>query len=263
MKKSFLVFVLTVFLQNSSFAQEAPKLSGIMQGDAPAAILNDKIVAVGESVDGFRVIEVGADYVDCEGRRGVVRLMLPQAQAASKKTSVSGSKPAGATPPSMPVAASSPSTPALSSNQAKAEKYLAKSFDYLKQADAVVKTPLLFERVFDKSIELCEAAETEAQNALRSAVGNDAKAGIANHIEKVRKAKNDIAKEKANFNMRIRSYIAAKQVVAGMTQRDVTSSWGQPLMRNRDGNLEKWVYKDNYGNQKELAFQEGILVSYQ
>lgn len=43
-----------------------------------------------------------------------------------------------------------------------------------------------------------------------------------------------------------------------MTQQNVNSSWGPPLMRNRDGEVEKWVYQDNSGYQKELVFKGGF-----
>ena len=56
--------------------------------------------------------------------------------------------------------------------------------------------------------------------------------------------------------------IAAHQIITGMTMRDAVSSWGPPLMQNRDGDVVKWVYQDNNGYQKELVFKDGILVGY-
>ena len=88
------------------------------------------------------------------------------------------------------------------------------------------------------------------------------RAGIKDHIDKIYKAKQMIIKEKADFSTRVRSVISAHQVFSGMTQRDVISSWGSPLMQNRDGGVEKWVYQDNNGYQKELVFKDGVLVSF-
>ena len=61
MKNPFFVFIFIFVLHSSACAQEVPKLSGIMQGEAPTAILNDQILAVGDETGGFRVVEIGSD----------------------------------------------------------------------------------------------------------------------------------------------------------------------------------------------------------
>ncbi len=258
MKNSFLVFVFLLLLQISAYAQEVPKLSGIMQGDAPTAILNDQILAVGDETNGFRVIEIGPDYVVCEGKRGVVRLSMDDEGSTKEKPKTK--KTQAAAPVKAPAATAAQGT--TLEMQAKARKYLDRSVEYLKEADKLLKSPFVFEWLYAKAIDLCEAADREAQLALRSVTEDALKMGIIEHIGKIRKAKEMIAQEKANFSTRIRSMISARQVATGMTQRDVTSSWGQPLMRNRDGAVEKWVYQDGNGYQKELVFKDGILVSF-
>lgn len=258
MKISFLVFVLIVLVHSSACAQEVPKLSGIMQGDSPTAILNDQILAVGDETNGFRVVEIGYDYVVCEGKKGLVRLSMAQEDSAKEKPKTKKSQ--AAVPARAPAAAAAQGmNPQM---QQKAAQFLEKSIDRLKEADKLLRSPFVFERLYDKAIELCDAADREAQSAMRSVTGDTPKAGIANHIEKIRKAKTAIVKEKAEFSTRMRSLIASRQVATGMTQRDVTSSWGQPLMQNRDGTLLKWVYQDANGYQKELVFKDGILVSF-
>lgn len=258
MNNPILIILFVVSFQLSVFAQEAPKLSGIMQGDSPSAIINDKFVTVGETVDGYRIVEIGEDYVQCEGVRGALRLSLAQPEASkdrSKKQKAAASAPV---PPA--VAASAQGT--QQQMQLKAAKFLERSIDHLKEADRLLKSPLVFERLYAGAIEMCDAADREAQSAMRSVTGDTPKAGIANHLQKIRKAKEAIVKEKAEFTTRIRTLIAAKQVATGMTQRDVVSSWGAPLMQNRDGTLEKWIYQDANGYQKELVFKDGILVSF-
>lgn len=259
MNKLFLALILAVLVHNSACAQEVPKLSGIMQGDVPTVILNDQILAVGDETNGFRVVEIGPDYVVCEGKRGVVRLSMAD-EGQTKEKPKSKKAQTAAAPVKAPAAAATQGT--SRDMQAKARKYLDNSVGYLKEADKLLKSPFVFERLYAKSIELCEAADREAQSALRSVTEDALKMGIVEHIGKIRKAKEMIVQEKANFSTRIRSMISARQVATGMTQRDAASSWGQPLMRNRDGDVEKWVYQDDNGYQKELVFKDGILVSF-
>lgn len=259
MKNLFLVFVLIVLVSRNACAQEVPKLSGIMQGDVPTAILNDQIVAIGDEAGGFRVLEIGPDYVVCEGKRGTVRLGMADEGSAKEKTK-SKKAQAAAAPVKAPAATAAQGT--TREMQAKARGYLDRSVEYLKEADKLLRSPFMFEWLYAKAIDLCEAADREAQMALRSVTEDALKMGIIEHIGKIRKAKELIVQEKANFNTRVRSLIAERQLITGMTQRDVVSSWGQPLMRNRDGAVEKWVYQDDKGHQKELVFKEGILVSF-
>lgn len=260
MKQTLIVLILVFLVQPDLSAQGSPKLSGIMQGETPTAIINDQILAVGEETDGCRVVEIGADFVVCEAKKGTVRLMLAQAQD-DLKADKGKSKTVSASPVvEAPVAAAAQGT--TQQMQARARKSLDKSIEYLKEADALLKSPFMFEWLYAKAIDLCEQADREAQSALRSVAEDAVKQGVNTHIEKIRKAKEMIVKEKANFNTRIRALIAARQLITGMTQRDVVSSWGQPLMRNRDGELEKWIFQDGNGHQKELVFKDGILVGF-
>lgn len=258
MNNSIAIIVFVVFLQLSVFAEEAPTLSGIMQGDSPSAIINNKFVTVGETVDGYRIVDIGADYVQCQGQRGIVRLSMAQEDSTKEQSKTKKSQ--NAAPVKAPAATAAQGT--TREMQAKARKYLDRSVEYLKEADKLLRSPFMFEWLYAKAIDLCEAADREAQLALRLVTEDALKMGIIEHIGKIRKAKELIVQEKANFNTRIRSMISARQIVTGMTQRDVVSSWGQPLMQNRDGTLEKWVYQDANGYQKELVFKDGIMVSF-
>jgi|CXWL01.1.fsa_nt_gi hypothetical protein len=256
----FCFVVLCLSLCPSVFADDALKLSGIMNGVRPTAIVNDQIVAVGDSIDGFQVFEIGADYVVCQNKKGNVELRLKQDDVAvvkPKAVSLNTVVPKDIKAPEVSKTQSTNNREDL-----QARKYLDRSIEYLKQGDALLKSPLAFERLYSKAADFCDNADREAQAAFRSVTGEAFRAGIKEHIDRVRQAKQAILKEKANFNTRVKSMIAAHQIITGMTQRDAVSSWGAPLMQNRDGGVEKWVYQDNNGYQKELVFKDGILVGY-
>lgn len=241
-------------------ADENFKLSGIMNGSAPSAIINDKIVGVGDNVDGCRITEIGADHVVCQTPAGTVNLQLNEGGAA--EPAAKAQTPAVNRPPKAKSMIASSNNAADGPADTEARKHMERSMAFLKQGDELLKSPMVFERLYSKAAELCDESDREAQIAFRSATGEAMQAGIRNHIEKVRRAKQIILKEKADFNTRIRSLVAARQILTGMTQQNVNSSWGPPLMQNRDGELEKWVYQDNSGYQKELVFKGGILISF-
>ena len=141
-------------------------------------------------------------------------------------------------------------------------RYMDRSVAYLKDADELLKVSLVSERVYTKAAELCDLADREAQQVFRFSTGDQVRLNVKNHIDKVRQVKNAILKQKADFTTHIRSLVAEHQIKTGMTVRDVAFSWGPPLMQNRDGQSEKWVYQDNNGYQKELIFRDGILIGY-
>ena len=255
-RKLLFLILMTVMSSGLVVADQSLRLSGIMNGEEPTAIINDQILAVGDSVEGVRIIEIGSDFVKCHGAQGTFELKL--------NTSALVSKPK--VPANSSIVATKDVKPSsIKSNSAKdlqARTSLNQSLELLKQADTLLKSPLVFERLYVKSAQLCDEAEREAQTAFR-VVNDDAfRLAIKQHIDKVRQAKEMILKEKANLATHIRSLIAAHQIKTGMTSRDVSSSWGPPLMRNRDGQLEKWVYQDNNSNQKELVFRDDILIAY-
>ena len=75
-----LTFVVVIYAMAN--ADEGFNLSGIMNGSAPSAIINDKIAGVGDNVDGCQILEIGADHVVCQGPGGIVNLRLKEAAAA-------------------------------------------------------------------------------------------------------------------------------------------------------------------------------------
>lgn len=261
------MFVVLIAVSNFCplvFAEDGPKLSGIMNGPQPGAIINDQIVRVGDSLDGLRVVEIGADYVLCQTSKGKIELRLHEAETVEKTNKALGTKqPRGANSVKSAAAIQAPApAPTSGSKDLKARKSLNRSIEYLKEGDALLKSPLVFERLYAKAASLCDDADREAQAAFRAVADDALRLGIKEHIDRVRQAKQKILNEKSNFNTRVRTLISAHQLMTGMTQRDVVSSWGQPLMQNRDGGLEKWIYQDNNGYQKELVFKDGIMVSF-
>ena len=68
------------------FAEESLKLSGVMNGSTPTAIINDKIVAAGDIIDGYRIVEIGVGHVICQGKGGTINLYLKESTAPQNKT---------------------------------------------------------------------------------------------------------------------------------------------------------------------------------
>lgn len=255
-----LTFVVVIYAMAN--ADEGFNLSGIMNGSAPSAIINDRIVGIRDNVDGCQILEIGADHVVCQGPGGIVNLRLKEAAAAQAPAAAKNETSKPVAKPAKQV--NSPAGKSIEDGPAdvQARKLMERSVVFLKEGAELLRSPMMFERLYAKAAELCDEADREAQGAFRLASGDALKAGIKNHIDKVRQAKDIILKEKADFNTRIRSLVSAKQILTGMTQQNVNSSWGPPLIRNRDGEVEKWVYQDNSGYQKELVFKGGILVSF-
>lgn len=261
-KLLFCFFALLLFSSlNVSFAEDL-KLSGIMNGQNPTAIINDQVVAVGDSVSGVQIIEIAADHVVCQGpkEQWVLRLNEEGNSAAPRPKVVAQEKPK--TSSNDHVNQEPETSNANDPKNVQSRRALDQSIELIKQADALLKSPVVFERLYSKAAEVCDEADRQAQNAFRQAGDDALRVSIKKHIDRVRKAKQSVLKEKADFNTHIRTLISSHQIKTGMTARDVVSSWGNPLMQNRDGEVEKWVFQDNNGYQKELVFKDGILVGY-
>lgn len=261
---SFLIklFAAVVMFFPVVFADEVLKLSGIMAGDKPTAIINDQIVAVGDWVGDIEIKAIAADHVICQGKQGRFELRLN----VSDSPVITSNKAAAIASQAKNVSQQNKVQPSGNSAPApvpvKVRRYLEQSLEYLKQADELLKSPLVSERLYTKAAHLCDLADKEAQQTFRFASSDEVRKNVKAHIDKVRRVKGTILAKKSDFATHIRSLIAARQIKTGMTSRDVTSSWGPPLMQNRDGQLEKWAYQDANGRQKELIFRDGILIGY-
>jgi hypothetical protein len=219
-------------------------------------------VSVGDTVSGIRILEIASDHVVCQDSQRQWVLSLAQEKKATElpKTSILNKWKTNS--PSADIPAQPPTRAADDHSNIEARRSMEKSMEILKQGDALLKSPLIFERLYTKAADLCDEADRQAQNAFRLAKDEAFRVGVKKHIDRVRLAKQMILKEKADYNTRNRSLISAHQVRTGMTSRDVVSSWGAPLMQNRDGQVEKWVYQDQNGYQKEMVFKDGILIGY-
>ncbi|MBL8013319.1 MAG: hypothetical protein JNN05_05675, partial [Candidatus Omnitrophica bacterium] len=151
-----LVSVLSI---SPGFAEEAYKLSGIMAGDKPTAIINDQIVAVGDWLGNVRVTRIGEDHVICQGQQGAFELKLNVSASPVIKTEKSGAvKPAvdlGAKTKTSTVAEASQGSAEI---PGKARRYMEQSVEYLKEADQLLKAPLISERIYTKAADLCDLA---------------------------------------------------------------------------------------------------------
>lgn len=260
-RRSFLFYaVFFYFACAPAFAQDGLQLSGVMQGERPTAIVNDTIVAVGDSVGNYRVSEIAVDHVIFEGKSGKVTKYLKEPEPETKTKNV---KPAAVKPKAADKKPAIPATPAQApQSNDKARKRLDGSIAYLKQADELLSGGFKFERLYAKAIDLCGEAEREAQAALTGLTDPTVRGQVNGHIARIRKAKEAISRERADFNTRVRSTIAAKKLFTGMTTQDALSSWGVPLMKSSGGTAERWVYQDGNGYQTELTFDQGILISF-
>lgn len=252
----------TMLLSVKVFADDALRLSGIIAGDQPSAIINDQIVSVGDRVGNVQIIAIAQDHVIYQGARGPVKLNLSSSVSSDKQPRSPLSQPLVSPEVNADRSVSSSQNPVSTKASDKARMYLEQSVEYLKQADELLKSPVVYERLYTKAADLCDLADRQAQQVFRFVTDEAVRVNVRDHIDRVRKVKNAILKEKADLATHVRSLIAARQIKTGMSMRDVTSSWGSPLMQNRDGQTEKWVYQDNNGYQKELVFQDGILIGY-
>ncbi len=251
----YFIFALVAF-GTPAFAQDDLQLSGVMQGKRPTAIVNDKVVGAGDSVGIYRVLEISADHVVFESRSGTITKYLKEPETKTAKP-VPSKPQAAVQKPSNPPPASSGTQPGN-----KAREHLNNSMEYLRQGDELLKGDLKFERLYAKAVSLCDDAEREAQVALKGMSDAANRGQVNDIIARIRKAKEAILRERADFNTRVRSIVAAKKVITGMTSQDVISSWGAPLTKTVSGDVERWMYQDNNGYQKELTFNSGILVAF-
>jgi hypothetical protein len=235
-------------------------LSGIFQGNQPTAFVNDQVVAVGDRIDGNRVVEIGNDYVVFENDKRRFVVHLKEAKAVSIKPAVRSVT--GATPPSVPriTPPAKPASPVQVPE--KAGRYLDKSIENLRQADELLKSKVKFDGLYAKASMWCVDASREAQSALNNVSDEAGRNAVKDHLAKIQKLLTAIQKERAELNTRVRTAIANQQIFPGMTAQDVLSSWGTPLSKTNVGTLERWAYKDPNGYQRNLNFSGGILVSF-
>jgi hypothetical protein len=259
MRPIFLFGFVWFVLMTGSVSAEEIKLSGIMGGDRPGAIINDQIVTVGDSVGNFRIVEIGGDYVVAEGPKGRVTVRLKEEKAAAPKA-----KPApalfGKPAAPKPKAAAAPAAPVQVPE--KAGRRMDRSMDALRQADAVLKAPIPSDMMYVKAVGLCDEAAIEAQAALKNIPEGPGRKEVQNHLAKISKVKTAIIRDKEELNTRVRTAIVNRQVFQGMTMQNVISSWGVPLTKTTVGAQERWAYKDPNGYQRNLSFIEGILVAF-
>lgn len=252
----FMCFIFVVIVCVSALAQDDLQLSGVMQGDKPTAIVNDTIVAVGGIIDNYKVIEITSDHVVFEGKSGRFIKYLKEPQVKTVKPVSSRLQAAPEISPNPP--------PVVKGSKSidDAQKHLNAAMDYLRQGDDILRGELKFERLYAKAVSFCDDAEREAQIALSELTDEKARNQVKGLIDGIRKSKEKISSARADFNTHIRSLVAAKQLVVGMTAQDVTSSWGPPLSKSNAGSVERWMYQDENGNQKETKFSDGTLVAF-
>jgi hypothetical protein len=245
------------------------ELSGIFEGRVPTALVNDQIVGIGDQVGGYRVVEIGGDYVIIEDTKHKVTLHLKESKTAAPKVLPKPPSPSGATPPAKPPMAGmqSPSAPALNPAARvqvpeKAGRHLDRSMDDLRQADELLKSPVKYDELYAKAAFMCSEASSEAQTALSGVADTAARNVIKEHLVKIQKVQQAITRERADLNTRVRTAVANQQIFNGMTTQNVISSWGPPLTKTNVGTLERWAYKDANGYQRNLNFSKGILVSF-
>ena len=119
-----------------------------------------------------------------------------------------------------------------------------------------------FEDLYLQAAGLCSKAEREAQEAISGVSSDAGRTEIRQHIDRIRRAKAAIAREKAELNTRFRSAIAVGKILSGMSAQNVIESWGPPLSKTDVGKVQKWAYKNGDGYQTECVFNRGILISF-
>src|SRR5882672_10174754 len=103
------LFVWLIFLCSTASAAEL-RLAGIMHGASRTAIVNDQVVAVGDEIEGYRVVEIGDDRVVFENKAGRVTQYL-QEQADHKAPAARPVQAAVTVPVAAPKAPANPLTP--------------------------------------------------------------------------------------------------------------------------------------------------------
>jgi hypothetical protein len=235
------------------------QLVGIMAGSRPTAIVNDQVVAVGDSVGSQRVVEIGTDHVVFEGPRGRLTKHLKELETKETPKAAPVNKPKPAVKPQL----NAPPSPApMGKIPQKAGKHLDQSIEYLRDADELLKSQLKFNDLYERAGSFCANAAREAQLALNMIADEPSRKSVAQHITQVQKVQRAITRERDDFNTRVRTAIVNRQVFAGMTQQNVISSWGPPLSKTTIAAIERWVYKDPNGYQRNLNFSKGVLVSF-
>jgi hypothetical protein len=247
-------------LTAAAFADGNLQLSGIMQGSRPTAIVNDTIVAAGDFIEGYLVVEVGPDYVVFQNdQEKVVRRLKEEDKTNVKKGTASAT---GATPPKAPVVNAPADQRPAAATPERAGKRLDQSMEYLRQADDLLRAQIKFDALYVKAVSLCEEAAREAQAAIKLAPDEISRKSMQQHLAKIQKVQAAVVREKENLNTRVRTAIVNQQVFAGMTPQNVISSWGEPLSKTNVGKMERWAYKDANGYQRNLSFSNGVLVSF-
>jgi hypothetical protein len=242
----------------TALAQDGLNLSGIVGG---TAIINDQVVAAGDSVGDLRVVTVAGDHVVLEGKAGKTLLRLKELDAKASKPAMARPSASGATPSMKPQAAPAAANPSQKVPE-KASKHLDRSIENLKEADALLRSPVKYDALYVKAASYCDDAAREAQTALRLIYDEASRRPVTLHIAKVQQVRNAIIREKEELNTRVRTAIVNRQVFAGMTDQNVIASWGVPLSKTNVGPQERWAYKDPNGYQRNLNFSKGILVSF-
>ncbi|NCU33693.1 MAG: hypothetical protein EOM23_12350 [Candidatus Moranbacteria bacterium] len=253
-------FILIHICANYSFAQSTLEVEGIMFGEVPVAVVNGKVVKVGDEIDTAEVMEIGEDFVKFSLDQGgyyISRLVERSYKGNSineKSQRVSND-----------------------TNNSSRQELRSKTFenienyiDYIEEAkDELRKQRVPTVKSYQKAMSLFDKAERELQYGLeRVLMDSEGRDKIKPLISRVREYKDTIYQEKRNLKKQIEDAIRNNKLVEGMTKSDVTRSWGRAHEVNRSNyggvRQEQWIYEDEKNRRDAyLYFDEDILTSIQ
>lgn len=254
LKKHLYIIACCILIGVNLWAQPFFEVKGIMMGELPIAVVNDKIVRVGDSVENAVIEEIGRDYVKFSVDSDIFTTHLKNFKDLSDfgKMSSGGFESEAAAQPS------------FSRPQDMRQKNLDSGYEYIKDAQRILGSKILSVKLYDSVLALYDKSEQQYQYALNK-TPMDEKEKIKKIIRTVGQYKDAAYKGKQRLQKDIRDAIRNKTLVYGMTASDVRSSIGSPNSINHSGGAtyrhEQWIYRSS--RNMYLYFELGVLVSYQ
>jgi hypothetical protein len=236
-------------------AQSNIKLEGIMQDPSnPIAIINGNLVQVGDKFDGLTVAAIGADFVKFQKADGSIMEVKLNDPAKTKEGTDADQGP------------DQKLTPAGQSGSSLAEldTYVRRADVPFKKAQAMLaRRDFIPVAVFKEALKLYDKAERELQYGLEKKMTPEDKEKLKKLLQGVRVQKEIVLEAKRRFEMKVKTAVKNKQIVLGMTDREVQSAWGQPAKKTageyKGKPREQWIYGD-HPRVKILYFEDGVLV---
>jgi hypothetical protein len=252
MMKTFAVLFLSLF--TLTFAAYADlEVTGIMPGEKPVAVVDGKVVKLGDKIGGYTVQEINA---------GSVKFRAENGSDLSKKLGAEHKAKAETAPqPPEKRAAGNPVQADISDN-------IRRSQDYARQADDLLsEQKVMSVGKYNEALSLYDKSERELQYALEKTADHEDKQKISASIKIVRDGHDAVSMKKRSLEKEIENAVRSRKAVLGMTRADVVNSMGSPEKKNQadyqGSSEEQWIYGDPMDGGKLLYFNDGIVTSTQ